>query len=224
MIDVRGVKKIYSVGNVSVSALKGVTFSIQKGEFVAIVGPSGSGKTTMMNILGCLDRPTEGRYTFEGISTDELDDDNLAGIRNRKIGFVFQTFNLLARHSALENVQLPILYSGATETKEKAFKALEGVGLSERTNHKPNELSGGECQRVAIARAVVMNPSLILADEPTGNLDTKTGDEIMNIFRSLNDTGSTIIVVTHEHEIASKCPRTIYTRDGLIEKDVESRN
>lgn len=221
MIEIHDLKKTYPIGTHEVNALRGVSLNIKKGEFVAIMGPSGSGKSTLMNMLGCLDRPTEGTYRLDEIDVRDMKDDKLAEIRNKKIGFVFQTFNLLGRNTALENVELPLLYAGLHDTKDKALHALEEVGLSHRANHRPNELSGGERQRVSIARAIVLNPALILADEPTGNLDTKTGIEIMEIFRSLNEKGATIILVTHEHEIAEYCPRIIYTRDGLIEKDVD---
>ena len=221
MIEIHDLKKTYSIGTHEVNALGGVSLNIKKGEFVAIMGPSGSGKSTLMNMMGCLDRPTEGTYKLDEIDVRDLKDDELAEIRNKKIGFVFQTFNLLGRNTALENVELPLLYAGLHDTKDKALNALEEVGLSHRANHRPNELSGGERQRVAIARAIVLNPALILADEPTGNLDTKTGTEIIRIFRSLNEKGATVILVTHEHEVAEHCPRIIYTRDGLIEQDVD---
>ncbi len=220
LIEIHDLKKIYPIGTQEVNALMGVSLKINKGEFVAIMGPSGSGKSTLMNMIGCLDRPTEGMYKLDEIEVRGMKDDELAEIRNKKIGFIFQTFNLLGRNTALENVELPLLYAGLKDTKDKALNALDEVGLSHRANHRPNELSGGERQRVAIARAIVLDPPLILADEPTGNLDTKTGTEIMQIFSSLNEKGATIILVTHEHEIAQYCPRIIYTRDGLIEKDV----
>jgi putative ABC transport system ATP-binding protein len=219
LIEIRNLTKTYPIGTHEVNALRGVSLDMDKGEFVAIMGPSGSGKSTLMNLLGCLDRPSEGTYRLDEVNVKDLNDDELAEIRNRKIGFVFQTFNLLGRNTALENVELPLFYAGIHDTKEKALRALKEVGLSHRADHRPNELSGGERQRVAIARAIVLDPPLILADEPTGNLDTKTGKEIMEIFGSLNKKGTTIILVTHEHDIAKKCPRIIYTRDGVIEKD-----
>jgi len=219
LIQINNVKKTYRIGKLEVHALRSITLSIEKGQFIAIMGPSGSGKTTLMNILGCLDHPTEGRYFLDEFDTVKLNEDKLAEVRNKKIGFVFQTFNLLSRHSALENVELPLLYAGVNYTREKAMSALREVGLAHRADHKPNELSGGECQRVAIARAIVLNPAIILADEPTGNLDTKTGDEILQTFKWLNEKGSTVIIVTHEQEIANKSRRIIYIRDGLIQRD-----
>ncbi len=221
LIDIKDVKKIYQLGAVEVPALKGVDLGIEPNEYVAIMGPSGSGKSTLMNILGCLDTPTSGRYLFSGEDVSRMDDDQLATIRNKKIGFVFQTFNLLPRANALHNVELPLIYSGipSSRRKEMARAALERVGLGDRVDHKPNELSGGQRQRVAIARALVNNPSIILADEPTGNLDTKTGEEIMEIFQQLYEEGNTIILVTHEAYIAEHANRIIRLRDGLIESD-----
>ena len=225
LIELDDVKKIYVVGESEVHALKGVSYSIKNGDLVAIMGPSGSGKSTLMNIIGCLDKPTAGRYILEGTEVSTLDKNELAHIRNVQIGFVFQTFNLLARTSALENTELPLLYSNvnAKTAKEMALKSLESVGLKGRENHKTNQLSGGERQRVAIARALVNNPSMILADEPTGNLDTKTGNEIMNIFTDLNKKeGITIILVTHDPEVAEVAKRTIHIRDGLIARIEEN--
>jgi putative ABC transport system ATP-binding protein len=209
------------MGEEKVFALRGVSLEIKRNEYVAIMGPSGSGKSTLMNIIGCLDTPTAGKYIFEGEDVSELTDNELAEIRNKKIGFVFQTFNLLARATALKNVELPLIYAGLHrhERLEKARKALEDVGLLDRITHKPNELSGGQRQRVAIARALVTNPSIILADEPTGNLDSKTGEDIMKLFAELWRKGNTIILVTHEEEIARHAHRIIRIRDGLIERD-----
>jgi putative ABC transport system ATP-binding protein len=213
--------KIYKLGDYEIHALRGIDLSIEKGAFVAIMGPSGSGKSTLMNILGCLDRPTEGRYLLDGEDVSSLDRNNLAGIRNRKIGFVFQSFNLLSRTTALENVELPLLYSGnhSKDITERAIKALVMVGLEGREHHYPNKLSGGQQQRVAIARALVNDPSIILADEPTGNLDTRTSVEVMGIFQSLNQKGITIVLITHERDIAAYAKRNITFRDGKIVKD-----
>jgi putative ABC transport system ATP-binding protein len=219
LIEVINVKKTYYSEKLEVRALRGVSLNIQKGELIAVMGPSGSGKSTLMNILGCLDQPTEGTYRLDEFDIGELEEDELAGVRNRKIGFVFQTFNLLSRHSAVENVELPLFYAGLSDTRGKAVKALEEVGLAERANHKPGELSGGENQRVAIARAIILDPAIILADEPTGNLDSRTGGEIIQVFKWLNEKGSTVIIVTHEREIADMCGRIIYIRDGMIQRD-----
>jgi len=223
MIKTQNLWKIYEIGNekVQVQALRGVDLEVEKGEYLAIMGPSGSGKSTLMNLIGCLDTPTQGEYYLNSRLVSQMNDDELAFIRNKEIGFVFQTFNLLPRATALHNVELPLIYNG-TESKEriqKAKKALEMVDLSGRITHKPNELSGGERQRVAIARAIVNNPSLILADEPTGNLDTATGAEIMKLVDRLHSEGNTIILVTHEADIAAHAHRAIHLRDGKIEKD-----
>jgi putative ABC transport system ATP-binding protein len=213
--------KTYDMGAIAVHALCGVSFEIHRGEYVAIMGPSGSGKSTLMNLIGCLDTPTKGRYWLNGRLVSELSDDELAYIRNKEIGFVFQTFNLLARATALHNVELPLIYNGtpAKERIEKAQEALRKVELGDRMMHKPSELSGGQRQRVAIARALVNNPSIILADEPTGNLDSATGEEIMNLFERLYQSGNTIVLVTHEHDIAAHAHRIIHVRDGKIERD-----
>ncbi|MEK7679760.1 MAG: ABC transporter ATP-binding protein [Deltaproteobacteria bacterium] len=216
MIDLEKITKRYTVGSAIVEALRDVSVHIGKGEFVSIMGPSGSGKSTMMNIIGCLDRPSEGRYTLNGRRVEAMTEDELAHVRNSSIGFVFQTFNLLTRHTAIENVELPLLYAGVKETKDRARAALTDVGLEKRLDHKPNELSGGERQRVAIARAIIQNPSIILADEPTGNLDSRTGAEIMSIFKNLNANGTTIVLVTHEKEIAEYSRRIITIRDGAV--------
>ncbi|HEU4413963.1 MAG TPA: ABC transporter ATP-binding protein [Candidatus Angelobacter sp.] len=213
--------KTYQMGAEQVHALRGVNLRINRGEYVAIMGPSGSGKSTLMNLIGCLDTPTKGRYWLNSNLVSELDDDELARIRNKEIGFVFQTFNLLARATALHNVELPLIYSGtpAEERIERAKKALEAVDLGERMNHKPNELSGGQRQRVAIARALVNNPSIILADEPTGNLDSQTGNEIMKLMEDLHSKGNTIVLVTHEADIAEHAYRVVHIRDGVVASD-----
>jgi len=217
MISLKEVKRSYLLGGIHVEVLKGINFEVEKGDFVAIMGRSGSGKSTLLNIIGCLDRPSSGRYLLEGLDIQDKSDNELAGIRNRKIGFVFQSFNLLPRFPAWKNVELPLLYSGVTqaERKARASAILERIGLGTRADHKPSELSGGEQQRVAIARALVNNPSILLADEPTGNLDSRSGNEIMGIFESLNKEGVTIILVTHEREIAEVAKRTITIKDGI---------
>jgi len=221
VIDIHGVTKLYRMGSETVHALRGVALKVHRNEYLAIMGPSGSGKSTLMNMLGCLDTPTSGHYQFNGKDVSIMTDDELANIRNREIGFVFQTFNLLPRSTSLHNVELPLIYAGLPphERRERAREALHKVGLGERMLHKPNELSGGQRQRVAVARALVNNPSIILADEPTGNLDSKTGEEIMQLFDQLYEQGNTIIVVTHEEDIARHARRTIRLHDGLIESD-----
>lgn len=224
LIKLRGVKRYYDVGGEIVRALDGVDLIINYNEYISIMGPSGSGKSTMMNMIGCLDSPTEGTYEFEGEKVHEMDDNQLASIRNRKIGFVFQTFNLLPKLTALRNVELPLIYANVPREHrlEKAKEALEKVDLLDRMHHKPNELSGGQRQRVAIARALVTNPSIILADEPTGNLDSKSGVEIMNVLDDLHDEGNTVILVTHEAYIAEHAHRTLHILDGKIEDDVRN--
>ena len=221
VIKTEALTKVYEMGAEQVHALRGVDAEIRKGEYVAIMGPSGSGKSTLMNLIGCLDSPTSGKYWLAGRLVSDLDDDELAYIRNKEIGFVFQTFNLLPRATALHNVELPLIYNGtpAEDRIEKAKKALERVDLTDRMSHKPNELSGGQRQRVAIARALVNNPSIVLADEPTGNLDSKTGEEIMALFKNLHHQGNTIILVTHENDIAQHAHRIIHIRDGKIASD-----
>ena len=221
VIEIDGVTKQYVMGAETIHALRGVALQIRRNEYLAIMGPSGSGKSTLMNMLGCLDTPTSGYYAFNGKNVAAMTDDELAEIRNREIGFVFQTFNLLPRSNALHNVELPLIYAGvrAQERLARAHAALENVGLGHRMSHKPNELSGGQRQRVAIARALVNTPSIILADEPTGNLDTKTGEEIMELFEQLYAQGNTIILVTHEEDIARHARRIVRLRDGLIESD-----
>lgn len=221
IIKTKGLKKDYVLGAETVRAVRGVDLEIQKGEFVAVMGPSGSGKSTFMNLLGCLDTPTEGEYWLSGTSVKELSDDELARVRNREIGFVFQTFNLLPRATSLHNVELPLIYAGVRgrERRELAREKLELVGLGHRMSHKPPELSGGQRQRVAIARALVNNPALLLADEPTGNLDSVTGEEIMAVLSELNEQGQTIVLVTHEKNIAAFAKRQVHLLDGLVEKD-----
>jgi len=228
VIQLEDVHKTYHTGDVDVLAVRGVSMRIERGEFVAIMGASGSGKSTMMNVLGCLDRPTQGRYFLDGVDVSHLDRDDLAAIRNSKLGFVFQGFNLLARTSALENVELPMLYShdrlSAREKHERALHALEIVGLANRADHYPNQLSGGQQQRVAIARGLVNHPAVLLADEPTGNLDTRTSIEIMGVFQQLNEQGITIVMVTHELDIASYTKRNVVMRDGLVISDAAVAN
>ncbi|MGA7676927.1 MAG: ABC transporter ATP-binding protein [Dehalococcoidia bacterium] len=216
MIDLKSIVKIYKLGDVEVIALNGVDCRIETGEMVSIMGPSGSGKSTLMNLIGCLDRPTSGTYKLDGTDVSYLKDDELAEIRNKKIGFVFQSFNLLPQATTVANVELPLVYSGVGNKHQRAFEALELVGMAQRATHRPSEISGGEQQRVAIARALVNNPSLILADEPTGNLDTQTSQGIMLLLQRLNSQGITIVLVTHEEDIAAYTQRTIYLRDGKI--------
>lgn len=226
LISIRSLNKTYIMGAEVVEALKDVSLDIAKNEYVALMGPSGSGKSTLMNLLGCLDTPTRGEYWLNGTEVSTMDDGELAEVRNKEIGFVFQTFNLLPRLSALENVALPLVYAGVNkeERLEKARKVLESVGLGDRVSHRPNELSGGQRQRVAIARALVNDPAIILADEPTGNLDTKTSYEIMTLFEQIHRAGNTVILVTHENDIAQHAHRIVRLRDGLIETDVRNEN
>ena len=224
VIDIENITKHYVMGQETVHALRGVSLQIRRNEYLAIMGPSGSGKSTLMNMLGCLDTPSSGRYFFNGKDVSSMNDDELAAIRNHEIGFVFQTFNLLPRSTSLRNVELPLIYAGIDPEvrEEKAAEALRDVGLGDRMHHKPNELSGGQRQRVAIARALVNDPSIILADEPTGNLDSKTGEEIMQLLENLYQRGNTIILVTHEPDIARHARRTVFLRDGLVESDQPS--
>lgn len=221
IIETKDIKRSFKMGPISVDALKGINFSVNKGEFIAIMGPSGSGKTTLMNIIGCLDTPSSGEYYLNKQLVNDLDEDQLALIRNKEIGFVFQSFHLLAKNSALDNVLLPLKYAGKSKEDSmiRALDVLKAVGLEDRVNHGPSELSGGQQQRVAIARALVNKPSIVFADEPTGNLDSKTEADVMNLFKKLNDDGQTIILITHEQEIADQCKRIIKIRDGLIESD-----
>jgi len=219
VIETHDIRKTYKMGEIEVHALRGVSFTIERGEVVSIMGPSGSGKSTMMNTLGCLDRPTGGEYFLDGEAVASLSDDQLADIRNRKVGFVFQSFNLLSRQTAITNVELPLRYSGSTERRrERAIEALKAVGLGDRMTHRPYELSGGQQQRVAVARAIVNNPAIIMADEPTGNLDSKVGQEIMNLLLGLNkDLGTTLIIVTHDPKVAEQTQRIIRLKDGLLD-------
>lgn len=221
LIEVKDLKKTYKLGEIEVPALRGLNLSVEKNEYLSIMGPSGSGKSTLMNIIGCLDVPTDGSYILNDKDVSKMTDDQLAEIRNKQIGFVFQTFNLLARADALHNVELPLIYSGVSRSSRRAMahEALEKVGLADRIHHKPNELSGGQRQRVAIARALVNNPAIILADEPTGNLDSNTGEEIMEIFKELHKAGNTIVLITHEEYIAKHSHRVIRLLDGLIQSD-----
>ena len=226
IINVKDIKKSYTVGTQEVNALRGINLSVEKGEFISIMGPSGSGKTTLMNIIGCLDTPSSGEYELNGSLVSKLEDDELARIRNKEIGFVFQSFNLLAKNSVLENVMLPLKYAGfeKSEAVKKSNEVIDKVGLSDRLAHTPAELSGGQQQRAAIARALVNKPSIIFADEPTGNLDSKTGKEVMNIFKELNASGQTIILITHEESIANQSNRIITIKDGLIKSDNRGTN
>ena len=223
VIEVNNITKHYLLGNQTVEALRGVSFGIKKGEFIAIMGPSGSGKSTLMNIIGCLDSPTNGTYHLNNKEVSTLEGDELAGIRNKEIGFVFQNFHLLARNSSLDNVMLPLKYAGVEKSDQiiRAKEVLSQVGLSSRIDHQPSELSGGQQQRVAIARALVNKPSIIFADEPTGNLDSQTGHDVMELFHNLNNQGQTIILITHENEVAAEAQRTIFIKDGLIESDIQ---
>lgn len=225
LIDIKDIKRDFQLGNETINVLKGIDLQINKGEYVALMGPSGSGKSTLMNILGCLDTPTSGTYILNSKDVSQMHDDDLAEIRNKEIGFVFQTFNLLPRTTALDNVALPMIYAGYSKSdrNERAKEVLTQVGLSDRMDHQPNQLSGGQRQRVAVARALVNNPSIILADEPTGNLDSKTSIEIMNLFNDIHKNGNTVILVTHEEDIAKYAHRIIRLKDGMIENDYENK-
>jgi putative ABC transport system ATP-binding protein len=221
LIDIRDITRVYQMGQEQVHALSGVTVGVQRGEYVAVMGPSGSGKSTLMNLIGCLDTPTSGSYVLNGREVARMTDDELAAIRNQEIGFVFQTFNLLPRTNALQQVELPLVYSGLArrERRERAIKALDAVGLGDRMTHQPSEMSGGQRQRVAVARALINNPSILLADEPTGNLDSQTGNEILALFQDLNQRGNTIVLVTHEEDVAAHARRIVRLRDGKITED-----
>jgi len=220
LIEITNLHKVYTMGDVKVHALRGVDFTVEVGEHMAIMGPSGSGKSTLMNLLGCLDTPTEGTYVLDGEDVSHLSPDRLAAVRNRQIGFVFQQFNLLSKSTALQNVELPLVYAGIPDRRERAMAALERVGLGDRAHHRPRELSGGQQQRVAVARALVNNPNILMADEPTGNLDTKTGSEILEVFDKLNEEGMTLLMVTHDPRVAERCRRVMRLVDGNVVSDV----